>query len=82
MRIEADGRFELIVSQREQPGNWLPMSPETNSINVRQTFQDRRTERAAELRIERIGASAETPQPLTPAAPAARPGSRERLRAG
>jgi hypothetical protein len=66
MRIEADGRFELIVSQREQPGNWLPMSPETNSINVRQTFQDRRTERAAELRIERIGASAETPQPLTP----------------
>lgn len=64
MQIGPDGRFELIVSQREHPGNWLRMGPATNSINVRQTFQDRRSERPAELRIERIGAAGEYPQPL------------------
>lgn len=64
MRIGSDGRFELVVSQHRHPGNWLRMSPETNSINVRQTFQDRRSEQAAELRIERLGAAGEYPQPL------------------
>ncbi len=65
MDIAADGSLEIIVSQRPQPGNWLPMGPETNAINVRQTFQDRRTEKRAEIRIERIGAEHERPQPLT-----------------
>ena len=65
MEIGADGSLEIIVSQREHPGNWLPMGPETNAINVRQTFQDRRVEKRAELRIERIGAEQERPPPLT-----------------
>lgn len=55
--IDDDGNLEVIVSQRQQPGNWLRMSAETNAINVRQTFQDRRTETRAEIRIERIGPS-------------------------
>ena len=38
----------------------------TNSVNVRQTFQDRKTERPAELKIERIGASEDRPKPLIP----------------
>lgn len=66
MTIDDDGSFELIISQREHPGNWLPIGPETNSINVRQTFQDRINEKPAELKIERIGAQGERPQPLTP----------------
>lgn len=67
MKIEPDGSFELILSCREQPGrNWLRMEPDTSSLIVRQTFQDRANERIAELRIERIGA-AEKPAPLTPA---------------
>jgi hypothetical protein len=65
MKLESDGRLEIIVSQKEQPGNWLPMGPETNSLNVRQTFQDRQVEKPAEIRIERIGAEAERPEPLT-----------------
>jgi hypothetical protein len=65
MTINDDGSFELIISQREHPGNWLPIGPETNSINVRQTFQDRINEKPAELKIERIGAEGERPTPLT-----------------
>jgi hypothetical protein len=66
LRIEADGRFELTLSAREQPGNWLRMQPDTSLLIVRQTFQDRRRERIAELALERIG-GAGGPQPLTPA---------------
>jgi hypothetical protein len=65
MTIEADGSFELLVSQRQHPGNWLAIGPQTNSINVRQTFQDRVNEKPAELKIERIGASDERPEPLS-----------------
>ena len=62
--INPDGTFELILSQKKQPGNWLGMCEKTNSVNVRQTFQDRKTEKPAELKIERIGASEDRPKPL------------------
>jgi len=42
------------------------MGPETNSINVRQTFQDREGEVRAEIKMERIGADNDRPDPLTP----------------
>ena len=65
MDIGADGTLEIIVSQTEQEGNWLPMGPDSNSITVRQTFQDRVGEKRADLKIERIGAGLERPEPLT-----------------
>jgi hypothetical protein len=65
LEIGDDGLIEIIISQTEKPGNWLPMGPETNSINVRQTFQDRINETRAELKIERIGAEQDRPQPLS-----------------
>ncbi|MBW2273713.1 MAG: DUF1214 domain-containing protein [Deltaproteobacteria bacterium] len=66
IEIAGDGSLEIIVSQKEQPGNWLPMGPETNAINVRQTFQDRKGEEPAEILIERIGSDEDRPKPLTP----------------
>ena len=67
MKIAPDGRFEIILSCNEQPGrNWLRMEPDTSSLIVRQTFQDRAHERIAELQIERLG-GARTPAPVTPA---------------
>lgn len=65
MTFTADGRFELILSQTPQPGNWLAMNEHTNQLLVRQTFLDRATEQPAQLSIERIG-SHEPPQPLDP----------------
>ncbi|MEH6516177.1 MAG: DUF1214 domain-containing protein [Halioglobus sp.] len=66
MDIAEDGSLEVIVSQTKQPGNWLPMGPETNALNVRQTFQDRRSETRAEINIERVGAEGARPEPLSP----------------
>ena len=66
LRVGPDGRFEIVLSCRPQPGNWLRMEPDTSSLIVRQTFADRERERIAELRIERIGARG-APAPLAPA---------------
>lgn len=65
MHIEPDGSFELFISQREHPGNWLRSEPDTRSIAIRQTFLDRTHQQHAELHIERIGGG-EPPEPLTP----------------
>jgi len=67
MKIEADGSFEVILSTREPAGkNWLRMESDSSSLIVRQTFQDRATERIADLHLERIG-GARAPEPITPA---------------
>lgn len=49
-----DGRFEIVVSKREQPRNWLPMAADTATMVVRQTFQDRDREQPATYTIECI----------------------------
>ena len=69
LELDADGGFEIIVSTQAQPGNWLPMSSETGTLIVRQTFLDRDTEQGADLAIERIGpdAAGAAPNPLTAA---------------
>ena len=65
LELGPDGSFEMILSCREQPRNWLRMEPDTSLFIVRQTFQDRKQERIAELAIERVGAEG-GPQPITP----------------
>jgi len=71
MDIEADGSFEIAVSTKEKPGNWLRMIPETNTLLARCTVLDRKRDTPPELSIERLGAvdeSAGKPCPLTPQA--------------
>ncbi len=65
LKIDDDGRFEITLSCKKQPGNWLPMEPDTSMLIARQNFLDRKTEKLAELRIERIGAAG-PPAPLSP----------------
>jgi hypothetical protein len=64
LEMGADGGFEIVLSCRAQPGNWLPMAKDTTSLIVRQTFLDREREEPARLRIERIGGEGR-PGPLT-----------------
>ena len=64
LHINDDGSFELIISSREQPGNWLPMDADSSMIIVRQTFNDRSCEVPAELTIERINGDG-IPSPVT-----------------
>ena len=66
MHIEADGTFELFISQNEYPGNWLRSEPETRSLAIRQTFFDRPNQRHADLHIQRIDVDRVEREPLTP----------------
>lgn len=61
-----DGRFELILSPDEHPGNWLALGPETNALSVRQTVLRRREQEPARLTLTRIDAGPEA-APLAPA---------------
>jgi hypothetical protein len=62
--VDADGRFEIAVSVERRPGNWLPMTPASRSLVVRQTFLDRKAERPAQLTIERVGGR-HAPRPVS-----------------
>ena len=68
IEMDEDGRFELVLSQHPQEGNWLPTTAETRTLVVRQTYLDRDTEVPADLHIERINCPEEErrPSPLTP----------------
>ena len=70
LAIAPDGSFEILASAQEQPGNWLRLLPDTRQIIVRQSYLERRVERAAELSVECI--SAPEPYPVL--------GSEERIR--
>lgn len=64
LQVDTDGRFDIVLSSRPQPGNWLPMREDTRTVIVRQTFLDRQRETPAELKIERLDAASQ-PQPLS-----------------
>jgi len=63
LEIGPDGRFEIVLSGERQPGNWLPMEPDTCMLIVRQNFLDAERETRAELTIERLGGGG-PPAPL------------------
>jgi hypothetical protein len=64
LKVDADGRFEILLGGEPTGGNWLPMDAETQSVNVRQTYLDRTRETPAELKVERLD-DAGTPPVLT-----------------
>ena len=67
MRFEADGSFELVLSQDTQPGNWLKLTSDTTQLLVRQYLPLRREQTPAQISIERIDPSGARPAPLDPA---------------
>lgn len=62
--LDDDGRFELVLSAEEHPGNWIALDPQTSSLVVRQFFYDWTNERAAELTIECTDRPIGAPPPL------------------
>lgn len=49
-----DGSFELVLSDKEQPGNWMSLSEDASTLVVRQFFYDWVAEEPARIQIERI----------------------------
>jgi hypothetical protein len=60
-----DGTFELILSQRQHPGNWLKLEPDTVGLLIRNVYHRRSEEQAPDLRIERLDGA--PPRPVRPA---------------
>lgn len=66
MEFGPDGSFEIIVSREQQPGNWLRMAEDTSLLIIRQTFDDKKTQQAADVKVERIGPGPDVPALLDP----------------
>ena len=64
LKVEADGRYELMLSPEPQPGNWIRTTPEATLVFIRQYAHDWSKTRDATFNIERIGAAGDRP-PLT-----------------
>ncbi|MFT3966503.1 MAG: DUF1214 domain-containing protein [Sphingobium sp.] len=65
LQVEADGRFELFIGGPERGPNWLPTTPGSRKLFIRQGF-DRWDEAPARLGIERLDMAGPKPLP-TPA---------------
>ena len=61
LALDHDGSFELLIGGEQRGPNWLPTTPGTRKLFVRQGF-DRWDETPARLTIERIGM--DTPRPM------------------
>ncbi len=61
LETAADGDFELWLGGEKRAANWLPTTPGTRKLFIRQGF-DSWDETPAQLSIERVGM--ETPRPL------------------
>ncbi len=62
--LDANGNFEIILSQTPQGKNWLKIEEETSLVMVRQTFFNRFEETPAELKIENLNGQT-APGPIT-----------------
>jgi hypothetical protein len=64
LKVDANGRFEIRVSETRQSGNWLSVSADSSILLVRETFHDRRHGRPSALTISRVNGPS-SPAPLT-----------------
>ena len=54
LTVGPDGSFELFVGGPERSGNWLPLTPDAESVVFRQFFEDWGSARPARLAVERL----------------------------
>jgi hypothetical protein len=62
IQTDAEGNFELHIGGEEQPENWLPTTPGTRKLFIREAF-DAWFETPTTLTIERIGMDGPRPLP-------------------
>ena len=66
LETDPDGRFELILSTAEHPGNWLPITLDSERLVIRQAAADWASETVGRMTIERLDRPSDPPQPLSP----------------
>lgn len=65
LKVDEDGRLELIIGGPEGPGNWMPLTDEAVYVNIRQFVADWERDPIAVLTIERLDV-AEAARNVTP----------------
>jgi hypothetical protein len=71
LRIDPNGNFDLRISAKPQPGNWLEMLPGATQVGVRIYFDDWSAQTPPSFHIVREGQDDEAPRPLRAASLAA-----------
>lgn len=66
LQVAADGSFEIIIDAKQQAGNWLPITEQTEALLIRQTFAKRDQEQLADVHIECLNPDTTMPQRLDP----------------
>lgn len=64
--VDPEGRLEIMLSPDEQPGNWLPLHPETDHVLVRLYVADWERDAVPAVAIDRVGNEGGAPGPLEP----------------
>lgn len=62
IKTDAEGNFELFIGGPERPENWLPTTPGSRKLFIREAF-DQWFETPTTLTIERLGMDAPKPMP-------------------
>lgn len=65
LALDGAGRFTIVASTQEQPGNWLRLADDSRMVLVRQTRADPRTEAWVDVEIECVDDHG-PPPPLDP----------------
>lgn len=55
IRLEPDGRFEVLVSPTRQPGNWLENPPEATTLFARHVYGEWTDAPTGDIHIDRVG---------------------------
>ena len=63
MEIGWDGSFEVYIGGERHGPNWLPTTPQTRKLFIRNGFDDW-SETPAQIRIERVGMDLPRPMPM------------------
>ncbi len=66
MKFEEDGSFEIFLTKTPKGKNWLKIEDDTSLLIVRQTFFNKKEEKAADIEIENLNGR-KKPDPITPA---------------
>ncbi|MEO6716599.1 MAG: DUF1214 domain-containing protein [Novosphingobium sp.] len=65
MVVGWDGSFEIYIGGEKRGANWLPTTPDTRKLFIRQGFDDW-SELPVTMRIERVGMNSPRPMPDAP----------------
>ncbi len=52
LEVDSDGHFQVVLSQQERPGNWIPLADDATTLMVRETFDRKLEQTRAVLNIE------------------------------